>query len=288
VETALQWIVPALIGLATGAAATAYKSRKDLEVQYDIKLREERIAAYKELWKELDRLAYYAAERPLTYGVAKELATALRTWYFDIGGLLMSAGTREPYFDVQRALKAVTDSGGEFDTTLPDDTAAALKQLGSRLRTSTTDDVATRVDSLLTQSLRTWLRRGRRSQALVTVTRGWRFDPEASGVWRVRVLNQSRSRPLMVTWVWLDANGDRVAEPLDDSRELPRVLYPRESWQGFVADEDGLMKGVDDPFRVGRASGPGWDARSRSGGDPPASPIPAEGRRADAQETRPA
>jgi hypothetical protein len=39
---------------------------------------------------------------------------------------------------------------------------------------------------------------------------------------------------------------------------------------GFVPDEDGLMDGVDDPFRAGRASGPGWHARSRSGGDPPA------------------
>jgi hypothetical protein len=55
VDTALQLLIPALIGLVTGAAATAYKSRKDLEVQYDIKLREERIDAYKALWKELDR-----------------------------------------------------------------------------------------------------------------------------------------------------------------------------------------------------------------------------------------
>jgi hypothetical protein len=91
VETA---IVAAIIGLVTGAVATAYKSRKDLEVQYDIKLREERIAAYKELWKELDRLAYYSPPQALTYGVAKELSAALRTWYFEVGGLLLSATTR--------------------------------------------------------------------------------------------------------------------------------------------------------------------------------------------------
>jgi hypothetical protein len=48
-DTALAVLIPALIGLVTGAAATAYKSRKDLEVQYDIKLREERIEAYKRL-----------------------------------------------------------------------------------------------------------------------------------------------------------------------------------------------------------------------------------------------
>jgi pimeloyl-ACP methyl ester carboxylesterase len=36
------------------------------------------------------------------------------------------------------------------------------------------------------------------------------------------------------------------------------------------------MRGVDDPFRTGRASGPDWRARSQSGGDPPASTIPPD------------
>jgi pimeloyl-ACP methyl ester carboxylesterase len=36
------------------------------------------------------------------------------------------------------------------------------------------------------------------------------------------------------------------------------------------------MDGVDDPFRAGPASGPGGIARPRSGGDPPASPIPRD------------
>lgn len=283
-DTALQLLIPALIGLVTGAAATAYKSRKDLEVQYDIKLREERIKAYKALWKELDRLAYYAPERPLTYTIAHELATALRRWYFEIGGLLMSERTREPYFDLQRALKAVGDARTGTDEELPRATGDALKQLGSRLRTSTTDDVATRVGPLLTHSLSAWLGRGRRTKALITVTRGWRFEPEAAGVWRLSVVNRSPSRALTLTRVWLDASRTTDAVPLDRAKVLPRALYPREAWQGFVPDEDGLMDGVDDPFRAGRASGLGWHARSRSGGDPPASPIPRD---THASETRP-
>ena len=278
-DTAVALLIPALIGVATGAAATAYKSRKDLEVQYDIKLREERIEAYKRLWTALDRLAYYAAKKPLTYGVAHELATALRAWYFDIGGLLMSARTREPYFDLQRALKAVSVVGASDRTEIPRPTGDALKQLGSRLRTSTTDDVATRVGPLLTHSLTAWLMRRRGTTPLVTVTRGWRFDPDAAGVWRVRVLNRASSRTLTVTKVWLDTNGETDAEPLDQLRPLPRTLYPREAWEGFVPDTTGLMDHVADPFRAGRASGPrargpDWHARSRSGGDAPASPIP--------------
>jgi pimeloyl-ACP methyl ester carboxylesterase len=276
VDTAVALLIPALIGLVTGAVATAYKSRKDLEVQYDIKLREERIHAYKRLWKELDRLAYYAPEQPLIYGVAHDLATALRAWYFGIGGLLMSARTREPYFDLQRALKSVGEARAGQDGELPRATGDALKQLGSRLRTSTTDDVATRVGPLLGQSLGAWPLRRRRAKALVTVTRGWRFRPDAAGVWRVRVVNRSRSRALTVRKVWLDAGRERNATPLDWANPLPRTLYPGEAWQGFVPDQAGLMDGVDDPFRAGRASGPGWLERSRSGGDPPASPIPRD------------
>ena len=275
-DTAVALLIPALIGLVTGAVATAYKSRKDLEVQYDIKLREERIEAYKRLWKELDRLAYYAREQPLTHGVAHELATALRAWYFGIGGLLMSARTREPYFDLQRALKSVGEARAGQDSELPRATGDALKQLGSRLRTSTTDDVATRVGPLLGHSLGAWPMRGRRAKALVTVTRGWRFRPDAAGVWRVRVVNRSRSRALTLRKVWLDASRETNATPLDWANPLPRTLYPGEAWQGFVPDQAGLMHGVDDPFRAGRASGPGWLAHSRSGGDPPASPIPRD------------
>jgi hypothetical protein len=261
VDTALAIVIPALIGLVTGAVATAYKSRKDLEVQYDIKLREERIAAYKELWKELARLAYYSPEAPVTRDVARDLSAALRKWYFETGGLLMSEETREPYFDLQRALTAVVASDDELSTPTID----ALKQLGSRLRTSTTDDVATRVEPLLQHRLR--LRR--RAQAQVTVARGWTFDGEASGAWRVRVVNRSRSRLLKLDEVSL---GAAQAKPVD--KKLPRTLYPGEAWQGFVRDAS--LAGVDDPFRAGRARGPGWTAISEAAGDPPASPIPAD------------
>lgn len=271
--TAPELLVPALLGLVTGIVATAYKSRKDLEVQYDIKLREERIEAYKRLWEQLERLAYYAPpQKTLTHGVARELATALRTWYFEIGGLLMSERTREAYFDLQGALKSVGDAGARADFALADPTASALKQLGSRLRTTTTDDVATRVGPLLTHSLRAWLGRGRRP--CVTVTRAWSFERTTVGAWRVRVVNRSPSRARTVTRVWLGARDEIDAEPLDPLQKLPKTLYPREAWQGYVRDRAGMMEGVGDPFRAGRACGPGWKARSRSASDAPASPIP--------------
>jgi hypothetical protein len=92
--------------------------------------------------------------------------------------------------------------------------------------------------------------RDRRTKPLVTVTRGWRLHPDVAGVWRVSVVNRSPSRALTVTRVWLEASRARNATPLDWAKGLPRTLSPREAWQGFVADEIGLMDGIDDPFRV--------------------------------------
>lgn len=284
-------LIPAFVGAATGAIATAYKSRKDLELQYDIKLREERIEAYKQLWTELERLAYYApAETELTHGAVRELAGALRKWYFETGGLLMSEATREAYFDLQRALRSVGNAHVRAGHPLEDPTAKAVKQLGSRLRTTTTDDVATRVGPLITHSITAWLRRAGRRTPRVTVTRGWSFEPDerledvgeeehgpkAVGAWRVRVVNRSLSRTRTITRVWFEAKDEIDANPVESSRELPQTLYPREAWEGFVTDERVLMADVDDPFRSGRARGPDWNARSRSGSDAPASPVPGD------------
>jgi hypothetical protein len=278
VDATLQLLLPALLGLATGIAATAWKSRKDLEAQYDVSLREKRIPAYQELWKELERLAYYSSEHALTYGVSRELSKALRQWYFRVGGLLMSARTREPYFDLQRALKEIADHGGADEAEIEERAAVALQGLGSRLRTSTTDDVATRVGPLLTSSLAAWAEplRGRRGQVQVTLTQGWSFGPDASAVWRVRVVNLSATRALAVTHVGLAGETSLAVAPTLGSPDLPSTLLPRGEWLGVVADAEGsLMRAVADPLRSAWASGDGWHASSRPPGDAPPSPNPA-------------
>lgn len=286
-DNMLTLLASAAIGAVTGAVATAYKSRKDLEAQYDIKLREERIEAYKVLWKELEPLAYYAPEKPLTYQVAHDLSRDLRKWYYETGGLLLSERTREPYFDLQRALAKIRLADAKPEDALPGSAIDAVKQLASRLRTSTTDDVATRVGPLLGHSIRGWFKRRLRSQPLVTVTRGWEVSKgatsgdaaaralEVSDVWRLRVVNTSPSRPLLVEKVWLEAGMEMLAEPLDSDKPLPAKLYPGEAWQGFVRDGDRAIARLDEPFRAGRASGPRWKVHSRFAGDPPASRLPA-------------
>jgi len=137
-------ILSAGVGALAGVVTTAWKSRKDLEAQYDIDLRKRRIEAYAELWKLLEQLADYFGPGELTHESARKLGESLRRWYFRRGGLVLSSDTRPAYFNLQQALEgmAVPIDGSKTDEHRR---VEILKALASRLRTSSTRDVATRV-----------------------------------------------------------------------------------------------------------------------------------------------
>jgi hypothetical protein len=144
-----------LVGAASAATIAAYagtkhRIRAELEGQYDAELRNSRLGVYHALWRALEPLAKYARE-PLGYPKREEinkLSASLRRWYFQKGGLYLSAESRQAYFDLQEALTVVvtserwaaTDVAAEVD----EDTFEALRQLGSWLRTTLTYDIGTR------------------------------------------------------------------------------------------------------------------------------------------------
>ncbi len=169
-------LASAVVGGIVGAAGTAYKSRKDLEGRYDIALREKRVAAYAELWATLEPLAEYFGAQPTRDEVA-ELGRAVRTWYFHTGGLVLSESTRAPYFNLQQGLTGVVQSKGSA-AEIDGDEYRILKALASRLRTATTDDVATRLPPRLRSRVGAPVRRVvRRAHPLrVTVDRRWKWD----------------------------------------------------------------------------------------------------------------
>jgi hypothetical protein len=143
------------LGTATAAAIAAYagtkhRIRAELEGQYDVELRNSRLKVYPELWCKLEPLAKYAREPP---GLPKRkeietLSLALRKWYFETGGLYLSAESRQAYFDLQDALTVVVTSerwkAAEVGDQVDADTFEALRHLGSWLRTTLTYDVGTR------------------------------------------------------------------------------------------------------------------------------------------------
>jgi hypothetical protein len=153
-------LLAAAIGAISGILTTSWKTRKDLESKYDIDLRKHRIRAYKELWKHLEPLADYSPPARLTYDSLENVSVALRQWYFREGGLFLSSQTRAPYFHLQQALTelAAGHEGGRGKE-LDSETSRIVRTLGSRLRTSTTQDVATRVGPRLGPPLVSKLRR---------------------------------------------------------------------------------------------------------------------------------
>jgi hypothetical protein len=175
---AVQLILSAVVGGLAGIFATAYKSRKELESLYDIELRRKRIDAYGELWKLLEPLAYWSPPAPPTYATLAGVSRALRRWYFKGGGLVLSKQARAPYFNLQEALTEL--SAGDMATgeeALDEDTREIVKALASRLRTASTDDVATRAVPLLGQRFGARLRFAlkRPPPVRVEIDRRWDF-----------------------------------------------------------------------------------------------------------------
>lgn len=165
------------------------KVLQDLQIAYDKDLRTQRIDNYMKLWAKMIPLARYPKPDTLTYQRLEEIAYSFRKWYFDGGGLVMAEDTRDLYFDLQDGLRILLQKRANhwsFDNSKIDDTgllnkylgrpetreipepikdlaqselpsgddvpgslAAHLRALGSRLRTSMTEDVLTRRETVL-------------------------------------------------------------------------------------------------------------------------------------------
>jgi hypothetical protein len=221
-------VLGAGLGLLTGAVLALLASRQRLEVEYDIQLRNHRIDAYQALWKILEPLAYYAPPSAVTYAVATDLSQALRTWYFEVGGLFLSEASRDAYFDLQKGLGGVTkEPRPAGDLPLGTRRFERLRALASRLRTASTQDVATRVKPKHSGPLwRRLVRRVRGPGGLeVTVRRGWLWGEDEQECYSVLVQNPLSSPTVRVSRVFFE-----TAPPLV-VRKHPIRLGPGGHWE---------------------------------------------------------
>lgn len=141
VTTLVVSLITALASAVLAGAGTYFTTRRDLQLKFDASLRDLRIGAYNELWKELEDLAKYGRPDPLSKSEAQRLRDTLRTWYFHTGGLVLSTDTRQDYFTLLDGLELViSGTAGE----VRDEDDEFLRVLGSRLRTAMTRDVGTR------------------------------------------------------------------------------------------------------------------------------------------------
>jgi hypothetical protein len=148
-EQALIAVVSGSLSAVVSAIVTylsiSVQVRKDLEAKYDLDLRAQRITVYKELWRLLEPLAKYARPDPFTPLGARELSKELRRWYFGTGGLFMSEGTRDAYFELQNGLRTFAeDQHRPVEQALGETEFTLLRDKGSTLRTRVTQDIGTR------------------------------------------------------------------------------------------------------------------------------------------------
>ena len=143
-------IVAGVVSGIGGAAVTGFVTvllvRRNLAAGYDSDLRAKRLEQYATLWPLFRDVAATRPE-PLTRAETATLGNALRTWYFDGGGLFMSRASVDFYNLLQRAIRELTavDRRAEMSS----DEQEAVRFLASSLRTRLTDDVATRRPPML-------------------------------------------------------------------------------------------------------------------------------------------
>ncbi len=221
-------VVGAGLGLLTGVVLALLGSRQRLEVEYDIELRKHRIEAYQALWKILEPLAYYSPPSAVTYAVASDLSQALRSWYFEVGGLFLSEGSREAYFDLQKGLGGVIKEPIDARyRPLGPRRFDRLRSLASTLRTASTQDVATRVKPKRTGPLlQRVVRRVRGPGGVeVTVRRGWLWGEDERECYSVLVQNPLSSPTVHVSHVYFET------APRLSVLEQPMRLGPGGHWE---------------------------------------------------------
>jgi hypothetical protein len=140
-------VVSGLIGVIASYLGIRWKIKKDLEAKFDASLRDLRLDAYQALWTLLKALPVFARQGYPSQPELEELATSLKDWYFEQGGLYLSEKARESYFRLQRALHDLLASNRWQEARiarLDPNSYEHLRRIGSRLRRSMVLDVGTR------------------------------------------------------------------------------------------------------------------------------------------------
>jgi hypothetical protein len=128
-----QQIVVSAVGAFLGAAATYWfwlrQEMLEIRRSYDQELRSARMNAYQGLWKEFEPLAAYSPDQDITYGHVVRLGVAIRKWYFESGGLLLTEKARDTYFLLHDAINRVASAGLDAKVIRPATTRWGVESL---------------------------------------------------------------------------------------------------------------------------------------------------------------
>src|SRR5690348_919571 len=100
-------VVSAVIGAIVSYALAVIQNILDVRTKINESLRNERFAVYKVLWKKTELLPQWPRSPTVTYEQLAHLSEEMRDWYFNEGGIYLSAKSRKSYGDAQDAIQTV-------------------------------------------------------------------------------------------------------------------------------------------------------------------------------------
>src|SRR3954451_821616 len=175
----------AAIALVGAAALALVNSWITARAGIDGELRTKRLTVYPPLWMATSAVSRWPRTN-LSRASLKQLHDDLRSWYFETGGLFLSARARARYGDVQELIEALLLRKAEPAYLLVEKRYTDLMDAVSSLRTALTEDLDTRRRVSLLERTRRLVqhRRAKRAAAArITRARGHEaaFQPEAPG-----------------------------------------------------------------------------------------------------------
>jgi hypothetical protein len=126
---------------AVKKAETLYEKQVDVGAQVDLDLRTKREPFYKDLWRLTGLLPRWPKADDVTYAKVLERSRECRDWFFNGGGLYLSAESRDAYGKVQEALSRL---GRESDDVITEAEYKDTLDLFHLMRLELTTDLLSR------------------------------------------------------------------------------------------------------------------------------------------------
>jgi len=133
-----------LVGVLSGRVlASVVSGWLGSRAQVAEELREQRLEAYPKVWEKTTIVSRWPRRSETTYAGVGAFHRELRTWYYEIGGLFMSANARRRYGHMQDVAEVLAATG-EAAFQLTTEHYDALRDACSDFRNALTEDLESR------------------------------------------------------------------------------------------------------------------------------------------------
>jgi hypothetical protein len=146
VVTAITGVFGVALAAWLGNITGKKTAHRDQLLRFDQLLRGDRARCYPGLLVEL-KVISYALNLDLSATQASALLTAITDWYYKEGALYLSRRSQRAYVALMEATRAIANRQEPADSA----SSAELRDLGSQLRSSLTQDLGGRSDSPVTK-----------------------------------------------------------------------------------------------------------------------------------------